>query len=58
MGANFTIETSKVSKLDKFIIVHNFNGLNQIFNQGFSYAKKKIEKKSDVVGAWKIKFKN
>ncbi len=54
MNTNFTVNDGEISPFDKFIIVYNFNGLNEIFNQGFSFSKKKIEKKPDVVGCWKI----
>lgn len=57
MNTNFTVNDGRISTFDKFIIVYNFTGLNEIFNQGFSFSKKKIEKKPDVVGVWKIKPK-
>lgn len=57
MGANFTIENSKLSYLDKFIIVYNLNGLNQVFNQGFCFKKSKIKTEKNITGIWKIKTK-
>jgi len=39
MGTNFISTNGKLSKLDKFIIVYNFEGLNEVFNQGFCFAK-------------------
>jgi len=57
MGANFISTNGKLSKLDKIIIVFNFNGLNEVFNQGFCFSKKKIQDKKNVAGIWKIKPK-
>jgi len=57
MGANFISTNGKFSKLDKFIIVYNFEGLNEVFNQGFCFAKSKIQKSKYVTGIWKIKPK-
>lgn len=57
MTANFKIQDGKIANLDKFIIVFNFQGLNEVFNQGFSYSKRKINRSNDIVGAWKIKPK-
>ena len=57
MSTNFTVNDGRISPFDKFIVVYNFNTLNEVFNQGFCFSKKKIEKKPDVVGCWKIKPK-
>lgn len=57
MSANFTIENSKLSYLDKFIIVYNLSGLNQVFNQGFCFKKSKIKTEKTIAGVWKIKSK-
>lgn len=58
MGANFTVKDGKITTFDKFIVVFNFNGLNEVLNQGFSFSKRKISKTKEVVGVWKIKPKN
>jgi len=57
MCENFISTNGKLSKLDKFIIVYNFEGLNEVFNQGFCYAKSKIKKSRDIAGIWKITAK-
>lgn len=55
MYANFIVTNGKLSKLDKFIIVYNLDGLNEIFNIGFCFSKKKIQRQNDIVGIWKVK---
>lgn len=57
MGANFTINDGKITTFDKFIVVFNFDGLNEVFNQGFSFSKRKIKKTKEVAGIWRIKPK-
>ena len=57
MTANFKIQDGKIANFDKFIIVFNFHSLNEVFNQGFSYSKRKIKRCNDIAGIWKIKPK-
>jgi len=57
MGANFNVIDGKITNLDKFIVLFNFSGLNEVFNQGLCFGKKKIEKRKEIVGVWKIKPK-
>jgi len=57
MGANFNVENGKIASFDKYVLLFNFDALNEVFLQGFSYSKKKIEKNKNLVGAWKIKPK-
>ena len=58
MSTNFTVNDGRISPFDKFIIVYNFTGLNEIFNQGFELKKSKIKRCKEIAGIWKIKPKN
>jgi len=57
MGANFQVIDGQIKSFDKLILVFNFNELNEVFNQGFSYSKGKIKDKRNLCGAWRIKRK-
>ena len=58
MGANFNVIDGQIKSFDKLILVFNYDGLNQVFNQGFSYSKRKIKDKRNLCGVWKLKRKN
>ena len=57
MKANFKIIDAKIVSFDKLIIVFNFHEINEVFNQGFSFKKKKIKDKKNIAGIWRLKFK-
>jgi len=57
MEANFRISQGEFKPFDKCILLFNFDGLNEVYLQGFAYSKKKIKKAKNLVGVWKIKNK-
>ena len=57
MGANFQVIDGQIKSFDKLILVFNFENLNQVFNQGFSYKKAKISNKKNIAGIWHLKRK-
>jgi len=52
MGANFNVENGKIASFDKYVLLFNFDALNEVFLQGFSYSKKKIEKNKNIEYYW------
>ena len=57
MNANYQVIDGQIKSFDKLILVFNFNELNEVFNQGFSYSKGKIKDKRNLAGVWKLKRK-
>ena len=57
MGANYQVIDGKIANFDKLILVFNFNELNEVFNQGFWYSKRKIKDKRNLAGIWRLKRK-
>ena len=57
MNANYQVIDGQIKSFDKLILVFNFNELNEVFNQGFSYKKAKISNKKNIAGIWHLKRK-
>ena len=57
MYPNYQVIDGQIKSFDKLILVYNFDALNEVFNQGFSYKKAKISNKNNITGIWHLKRK-